>query len=365
MSMDPKRIIAPLQAHYDKIIAVIAMAGLVFTLLVLGVRATAAKREQVKFDGWLSELRPTTPPVAHLDKKVFTDGYVELESPPQFPPSEGAEFYVPEVRYTCDILVCAKPIPISSTNCPFCGAVQITNKVVVVKLDGDNDNIPDKWERAHGMNPELADDAEDDLDGDGFTCWEEYHAGDEGMYGRRTHPTKKEDMPPPYAYEKLCVIETKALEFWLKFMSANKTGAKHEDGTDEYKFQFNHSLSKYTFWRKLGEPVLGFTPIKYEEKFEKNPATGGNLDVSVLSLRAADGAMISLKAGETKTGWQKATTLRYLPGRKSFEELKKGAEFSINNQKFVVKEIDADSNTVLVIDTSRNNKVVKIVPRPE
>jgi len=42
-------------------------------------------------------------------------------------------------------------------------------------LDDDNDLIPDTYELAYGLNP-LVDDANDDLDGDGFTNFEEYVA---------------------------------------------------------------------------------------------------------------------------------------------------------------------------------------------
>lgn len=45
--------------------------------------------------------------------------------------------------------------------------------------DGDEDGMPDVWERAHGLDPEL-DDSAGDADGDGYTNLEEYLNGSPG-----------------------------------------------------------------------------------------------------------------------------------------------------------------------------------------
>ena len=42
--------------------------------------------------------------------------------------------------------------------------------------DTDNDGMPDGWEVQHGLNP-LVNDAEEDLDGDGFSNIKEYQEG--------------------------------------------------------------------------------------------------------------------------------------------------------------------------------------------
>ncbi len=44
-------------------------------------------------------------------------------------------------------------------------------------IDSDRDGIPDSWEVEHGLNPALALDALEDLDGDGFTNLEEFLEG--------------------------------------------------------------------------------------------------------------------------------------------------------------------------------------------
>ncbi len=47
-------------------------------------------------------------------------------------------------------------------------------KTYNVPVDSDHDGIPDDWEKAHGLNPNDASDANKDLNGDGFTNLEKY-----------------------------------------------------------------------------------------------------------------------------------------------------------------------------------------------
>ena len=47
-------------------------------------------------------------------------------------------------------------------------------KTYNVPVDSDHDGIPDDWEKAHGLNPNDASDANKDLNGDGYTNLEKY-----------------------------------------------------------------------------------------------------------------------------------------------------------------------------------------------
>jgi len=52
-----------------------------------------------------------------------------------------------------------------------------TSAMVTVLLDTDRDGLPDEWELAYGLDPDVAADALQDPDRDDRTNWEEYHAG--------------------------------------------------------------------------------------------------------------------------------------------------------------------------------------------
>jgi len=65
----------------------------------------------------------------------------------------------------------------------FAGSV--TSLTAVLIVDSDRDGMPDSWELAHGLNPNL-NDADLDPDGDGMTNLQEYLSG--------TDPQSKESV---------------------------------------------------------------------------------------------------------------------------------------------------------------------------
>jgi hypothetical protein len=66
---------------------------------------------------------------------------------------------------------------IKSASTPVNGVSHGALVTVVVQADSDQDGLPDNWETANGLDPELAGDAALDSDGDTMTNGEEYIAG--------------------------------------------------------------------------------------------------------------------------------------------------------------------------------------------
>ncbi len=60
-------------------------------------------------------------------------------------------------------------------------------KTYNVPVDTDHDGIPDVWEKAHGLNPNDASDANNDLNGDGYTNLEKYLNSLVGEYSLSVH----------------------------------------------------------------------------------------------------------------------------------------------------------------------------------
>jgi hypothetical protein len=57
------------------------------------------------------------------------------------------------------------------------GTLQVAGTLVFGEADTDEDGIPDSFELANGLNPNESADALNDVDGDGFTNWQEFIAG--------------------------------------------------------------------------------------------------------------------------------------------------------------------------------------------
>ena len=68
-------------------------------------------------------------------------------------------------------------VVIKSASTPVNGVSHGALVTVVVQADSDQDGLPDNWETANGLDPELAGDAALDSDGDTMTNGEEYIAG--------------------------------------------------------------------------------------------------------------------------------------------------------------------------------------------
>jgi hypothetical protein len=320
------------ESYYDKWIALLAILGLLFSLVYILYRAGTLPADQDRFNAEQKSLTPQFPTAAPPDTLVFEEAQERRTGPFQLPDWTN-KLMTPELRVIC--IQCERPIPFTATNCPFltCQAAQPPD--VIVTDDRDGDGMPDAWEKKYNLNPLDPTDAVGDLDNDGFTNVEEHRAA--------TDPTHPKEHP---AYlTKLRVLEFRPIDFKLVFKAVSKM-------TDGEMFQLNLRDNERTLFLRLGEntdkahPSEGFKLVDF--KREPDPRTPDNRyrDQEILTLQKGD-KLIRLIKGQ-KTPWNEfeISLLFALENREI--KVRAGSEFELRGVKYRVKEIDSKAQRVLI-----------------
>lgn len=173
------------------VVSLVALAlGIVYMLSELSVDADQAIQEALS----QVDKKHTKTGVAAVDMTEYAAAYKGTLTPGRIPEiAEGASSFLgPESRVFCEQgesgkpASCGMPIPLGSKECPLCGAIQ-PGEVQANKADGDEDGLPDEWEKKYGLNIAI-NDANDDFDNDGFTNMEEFVAN--------TNPADPASHPP-------------------------------------------------------------------------------------------------------------------------------------------------------------------------
>lgn len=182
--------------------------GICYMLSELSVDA-----DRAIFDALSSvDKKHTKTGVAEVDMTEYNAAYKTTLTPGKIPEiAEGASSFLgPESRVFCEQgeagkePSCGMPIPFGSKECPLCGALQ-PGEVQANKADGDEDGLPDEWEKKYGLNIAV-NDANDDLDNDGFTNMEEFVA--------KTNPADPASHPP---YVASLTVQPKLLSALVPF----------------------------------------------------------------------------------------------------------------------------------------------------
>jgi len=233
-----------IRSHYDKAILLVALVALLFSCVML-VSQIQSDREAFVFSMQRISWRGTQ--VELQDTLAFDAELSEARKAAVKPLAVRERTTVSELRVAC--VKCGRPIPYAATTCPSCLAEQ-PEIVNIDTLDTDEDGIPDKIELAWGLDPQDSADAILDMDGDGFSNFEEFRA--------KTDPKDPDSLPDPVVKLRVAVI--RPVPFYLRFVGTSVFG----DGSIRY--QLNLQTRDRTYFAKLGDVILGYKVDAYDPK---------------------------------------------------------------------------------------------------
>jgi len=270
--------------HYDKVIVVVVLGALLASLFILARTVAKHKDQQRSYETGVRTMQPKFDHMASLPTAPY-DALVQNLYRPETVQASATDsgLFVPQRRVWC--VVCMKPIPITATNCPFCGSEQplISNPTNELR-DSEGKGIPDTWRTKYFNHPDArAEDhsrAQDDADGNGFSNLQKYQAGND-PHDPKDHPDLMEIL---HCKE----IATKPYPFVF-------TGASIMPG-GSFRLTFNmKGEDNRTYFTKKGDEI-GKTGLFYSNCVQKtetvqDPIVGHKIVTrfEALLFRPADG----------------------------------------------------------------------------
>ena len=342
------------RTYYDRIALAIGALALVgaAAFLVMVYQEPDAEEASVDAAVAVSRMRPSENGVSAVDMLPYDRAVKLMETPPTVKELTGAgsNFLASEGRVFCKNAKCHKAIPSdvkAFPECPFCKEKREVAAPVV--LDADGDGLPDEWEKKYGLNPNDANDADLDKDGDGFTNREEFEA--------KTDPTDPKDHPD---YLDSLKVTLPLKETYMSFVFTKAT--KIPSGW-RCEFFFPGLKDDYgrmgrTVTAVLGEEIgkgtknpSGYVLKSYEKKEEKQARKGMQgmtvaVDVSEVTVeRKADKKVVRLVVVANKKAKPQAVdvqaSLVYERGGLKTFDVVQGAEIDLNGEKYRVSAIRA------------------------
>ena len=343
----------PLVRHYDKLIVVVVLIGLVISLFYLTNSAGPARsREKDQYKRQIDALQPTSANLGAIGMSDYQTAEQQMRLPIQLelPDAKTAGFLVPETRVICVIKDCKKLIPYSARTCPFCGGDQPLPQEENPELDTDGDGIPDKEESKWGLNPYDASDASGDLDGDLFTNLEEYQAKTD-LKDPKSHP--------PYTVL-LRVKETHGKKLPMLFIGKNKM----PDGKTQ--LQIKDISKQQTFYLYEGDNIgnSGFAVGALMSKTEKQDKGGNPVDVDISTVvvkRLADNKEVTLRINDTTVKETDVEAVIVLPRDNTEYPVVVGGTLNIRDETYRVLSVDSVGTTVTVKNEATEQE--NVIPR--
>ena len=332
-----------LSRQYDKVIVVVVLGALLYSLLWLTFSSDRRQRAEEEYKAAIHALVPKDREGPGVDMGVYSNALQQLVRPRQITIDDSATgFFVPERRVWC--VACGKPIPYTAEACPYCNSSQPDAKGVVVS-DTDGDGMPDKWELQYRFESLEPSDAAGDADNDGFTNLEEYVAG--------TDPRDPKSHPPVDVLLRVSSLDSKPIP--LTFTSKNRMPNK-------IQCQFNsQGVARQTFWVDEGQPIgnIGYVLVSVEVKEEKRPDPTIGIrvvDTSVATIkRLVDGKVFELPINVAD--FAETVVNMVLPLDNTTYSAPVGGFFELRGSRCRVISVDKDAQTVVIENDSTGKSV--------
>ncbi|MEA2012414.1 MAG: Amuc_1099 family pilus-like system protein [Verrucomicrobiota bacterium] len=345
-----------LKNHYEKIAIVFFALTIVIILLALSGSIGKVKKE-------VQELMGDTlfPPSAKNIEEFSADKFkgqkivtAKTENFWEKPSKDEKILFSFPKHILCVNSLCKSIIPFSAEKCPFCGAEQYREKIVVnpneekekgpkPEDDNDKDGIANMDEDKFSfLNPNNQYDVFLDQDNDGFTNKEEFLA--------KTKMDDPTSHPPLVSLLRLYNIKSEKLNVIFKNHIVNGDDKKN---WDVLLNRFVKGRMRTTFMKigdkfkagGIGYQIKDITP-KYKEVINKRLGTKEKIDISELILiqfKKIKGKIqkeeIILKTGEKSTKTGKIVVFAYLAGR-TMKDAQKITALSDEEFNLTIKDLN-------------------------
>jgi hypothetical protein len=204
--------------------------------------------------------------------------------------------------------------------------------------------VPNEWLDQFGLPIAEADVLSQDPDSDGYTNLEEWQG--------RTNPTDKNSHPPFISRLRMTALQREP----FRLVFATKTGDTFTINTTD--------LKEPTQFLQIGDTIGGtqFRIVSYEQKAQPNPATGGELDVSELTLEDT-GTKERLKLVKEKVmiSPQTVATFVYQGGDRKPFTVKKDEEFQLPVDPSIrYKLVDVQPDKAVIVNTQKPDEQIEV-----